>query len=153
MNRCAGIPKVAFLFLIKGPMPHSHLWTRWLEGAAGLIPRQQVDLGGICYCLAAVQLYRAGLCRCGAVRQGAACRLLQAQKMSCSPLAVAAVKQYCADSSATAYERQHLFSIYIHARPDITVDYPPESIFHNRVVSARAAMPPPGRTGAISARF
>lgn len=31
-------PKVALMFLTRGPMHHEELWTRWLASAAGLVP-------------------------------------------------------------------------------------------------------------------
>lgn len=30
-----GMPKVALLFLTRGPMTHENLWSRWFEQAAG----------------------------------------------------------------------------------------------------------------------
>lgn len=32
---------MALLFLVVNGIPHQRLWTQWLEGAAGLFPRQQ----------------------------------------------------------------------------------------------------------------
>lgn len=31
-------PKVALMFLTRGPMHHEELWTRWLASAANLVP-------------------------------------------------------------------------------------------------------------------
>lgn len=33
-------PKIALLFLIKGPLHHSEMWESWLEGAAGVVPAE-----------------------------------------------------------------------------------------------------------------
>ena len=34
-GRVTGMPKVALLFLTRGPMPHEQLWYNWFEQAAG----------------------------------------------------------------------------------------------------------------------
>eukprot|EP00889_Picochlorum_renovo_P005588 jgi/Picre1/32618/NNA_007964.t1 len=33
-----GFPKIALLFLLKGPLYHARTWERWLEGASGMVP-------------------------------------------------------------------------------------------------------------------
>lgn len=33
-------PKIALMFLIKGPLHHSEMWESWLEGAAGVVPAE-----------------------------------------------------------------------------------------------------------------
>lgn len=45
------------------------------------------------------------------------------------------VRRYCSpDPSDNPYLRQYLYSIYVHALPDQEVEYPPDSVFHNRIV-------------------
>jgi hypothetical protein len=46
------------------------------------------------------------------------------------------VRRYCTSSpSDNPYLRQLLFSIYVHALPEHDVQYPEDSIFHNRMAS------------------
>lgn len=33
------IPKLALLFLTRGPMPHREVWGRWFQSVAGLVPK------------------------------------------------------------------------------------------------------------------
>lgn len=40
-----GAPKVALLFLTKGPMHHEAAWRLWLASAAGLLPLRQAQVG------------------------------------------------------------------------------------------------------------
>lgn len=40
-----GSPKVALLFLTKGPMPHEGAWRLWLSSAAGLLPVREAQVG------------------------------------------------------------------------------------------------------------
>ena len=39
-----GLPKVALLFLTKGPMPHEPAWRLWFASAAGLLPARQAEV-------------------------------------------------------------------------------------------------------------
>jgi len=38
--RSLRVPKVALLFLTRGPMPHESMWALWLEAAAGALPQE-----------------------------------------------------------------------------------------------------------------
>jgi hypothetical protein len=57
---------------------------------------------------------------------------------ACNPLCVDALQQQLgAGRSAAVLARQHLFSVYVHARPTLK-DYPEGSIFHGRLIPDRA---------------
>ena len=46
VDSCAAtlsFPRIALLFLIKGPLYHSEMWESWLEGAAGVLPAEYLS--------------------------------------------------------------------------------------------------------------
>lgn len=65
-----GSPKVALLFLAKGPMPHEGAWRLWLSSAAGLLPARKAQVGcaGV-YCMACLPA-EGGSCRPAALVYG-----------------------------------------------------------------------------------
>lgn len=103
------IPKVALMFLTRGPMPHEELWNRWLASAAGLV---------------AVDCASDSLCNHTPVN---------GSRTKASQPSMQALKQTCTlkRTAPNAYLQQHMFSIYIHPPPDFT-GYDPSSVFHNR---------------------
>lgn len=52
-NRLLGLPRIALLFLSRGPMYHEETWAKWFAGAAGLIPKPTLQVGTTvkCSCL------------------------------------------------------------------------------------------------------
>ena len=108
------MPKVALMFLTRGPMPHEELWNRWLASAAGLV---------------AVECASASLC---SQTQS------NSSRSSSNPQpSMQALKQTCTlkRTAANAYLQQHMFSIYIHPPPDFA-GYDPSSVFYNRELPA-----------------
>lgn len=108
------MPKVALMFLTRGPMPHEELWNRWLASAAGLV---------------AVDCASASLC---SQTQS------NSSRSSSNPQpSMQALKQTCTlkRTAANAYLQQHMFSIYIHPPPDFA-GYDPSSVFYNRELPA-----------------
>ena len=83
------IPKVAMLFLTPGALPHERLWREWLQGAVSLLPVPSV----VAYARRGWGLDRLRLTDLQAV---------------CTPLL---------DVELPLSQRQHLFSIYVHAHP------------------------------------
>eukprot|EP00884_Botryococcus_braunii_P016679 jgi/Botrbrau1/3695/Bobra.0008s0022.1 len=53
-------PKVALMFLTRGPMHHEGLWTRWLASAAGLVP---ADLLRFANCTDSYVAHLRNICR------------------------------------------------------------------------------------------
>eukprot|EP00887_Chlorella_sp_A99_P005964 scaffold29.g5964.t1 len=98
---------VALLFLSRGTLPHAEIWQRWMEDAAGRLPRRHAAAFGCSP--GAVELLRQA-CGSGVAGPGAI---------------------------ANAYHRQHLFSIHIHSPPDSVDDYPATSIFSKRTIACR----------------
>jgi hypothetical protein len=47
-NRLLKTPRIALLFLARGPMFHEEVWARWFAGAAGLIPKPTLQVGCLC---------------------------------------------------------------------------------------------------------
>ena len=45
-NRLLKTPRIALLFLARGPMFHEEVWARWFAGAAGLIPKPTLQVHG-----------------------------------------------------------------------------------------------------------
>ncbi|KAK9787631.1 hypothetical protein WJX73_008336 [Symbiochloris irregularis] len=105
-----GMPKVALLYLTRGPMAHEQLWSTWFEQAAGLV---RADCLGAALCEGASQPRAAG--RPGVLEAvGSACR----GKETTGPDVVS---------------RQSLFSVYVHANPDFE-GYKPKSPFYGRII-------------------
>ncbi|GAB4817485.1 hypothetical protein N2152v2_004531 [Parachlorella kessleri] len=103
------IPKVALLFLTPGPLPQEPVWRDWFAAAEGQLPAAAVTPSSLCSIAAAedeeaVRRLRAA---CGAFN-------------SPSPGSPA--------SHSGILQRQHLFSVYVHAPPDFP-GYPPGSLF------------------------
>lgn len=104
------MPKVALMFLTRGPMPHEELWNRWLASAAGLV---------------AVDCASASLCS-QTPTNGSSIKSNPQPSMQ-------ALKQACTlkRTAPNAYLQQHMFSIYIHPPPDFA-GYDPSSVFYKR---------------------
>ena len=47
-NRLLKTPRIALLFLARGPMFHEEVWARWFAGAAGLIPKPTLQARSTC---------------------------------------------------------------------------------------------------------
>ncbi|PRW58041.1 Transcription initiation factor TFIID subunit 13 [Chlorella sorokiniana] len=129
-TRCVVTPshgKVALLFLApETELPHDMTWTAWMREARGLLPRGSLA-GPEAFCLQ--QCDASGDCvrRCGA-------------EAACNPLCVAAVQEELSPKRSTAVlQQQHLFSVYVHARPAYK-DYPEGSVFQGRLIPDRAGM-------------
>ncbi len=107
------MPKVALMFLTRGPMPHEELWNRWLASAAGLV---------------AVDCASSSLCSQTPVNSSSSKRGESHPQPSMSTLRSACTLKRTAQNG---YLQQHMFSIYIHPPPDFP-GYDPSSVFHNR---------------------
>lgn len=107
------MPKVALMFLTRGPMPHEELWNRWLASAAGLV---------------AVDCASASLCSTAPINSSSS----SSSRTNSQP-SMQALKQSCTlkRTAPNAYLQQHMFSIYIHPPPDFQ-GYDPSSVFHKR---------------------
>ncbi|KAL3144019.1 hypothetical protein ABBQ32_003823 [Trebouxia sp. C0010 RCD-2024] len=105
------MPKVALMFLTRGPMPHEELWNRWLASAAGLV---------------AVDCTSTSLCSQTPLISTST---RTAQRQPSMPV----LKQACTlkRTAENGYLQQHMFSIYIHPPPDFA-GYDPSSVFHKR---------------------
>lgn len=109
------MPKVALMFLTRGPMPHEELWNRWLASAAGLVA---VDCTSSSVCSPTLLSNTNG---------SSTSSKAQAQPSR------SALKQACTlkRTAENGYLQQHMFSIYIHPPPDFG-GYDPSSVFHRR---------------------
>ncbi|EFN57293.1 hypothetical protein CHLNCDRAFT_143889 [Chlorella variabilis] len=125
-THCAVTPshgKVALLFLTHGDLPHAAMWTDWMRAAAGLLPRGGLA-GPDAFCLK--QCDAAGTCarQCGAAA-------------ACNPLCVDALRRRLGPGrSPSVLAQQHLFSVYVHARPTLK-DYPEGLVFQGRLIPDR----------------
>ena len=108
------MPKVALMFLTRGPMPHEELWNRWLASAAGLV---------------AVDCASASVCPHISTNASSS--------DATTPPSMQALKQQCTlkRTATNAYLQQHMFSIYIHPPPDFA-GYDPSSVFYQRELPA-----------------
>ena len=113
------MPKVALMFLTRGPMPHEELWNRWLASAAGLVA---VDCASSSLCSQTPMNSSSS-----SSKDGSSNTTAQRQP------SMAALKQACTlkRSAENGYLQQHMFSIYIHPPPDYA-GYDPSSVFHKR---------------------
>lgn len=97
------LPRVALLFLTRGPMPHERTWQACMGWAQGQIPLQAVHLSGVCDpSISAGGSIQQVLQACGRGRRGAGTRS-------------------AGQEGRPAWEailEQHLFSVYVHAPPD-----------------------------------
>ncbi|KAL4855995.1 hypothetical protein ACK3TF_003440 [Chlorella vulgaris] len=105
--------KVALLFLTHGELPHDGLWTDWIREAGGLLPRSSLA-GDTAFCLK--QHYLPAPVR----RSGS---LQPARRLG-------------RGRSPAVLGQQHLFSLYVHARPTLK-DYPEGSAFRGRLIPDR----------------
>ncbi len=107
------MPKVALMFLTRGPMPHEELWNRWLASAAGLV---------------AVDCASSSLCSQIPVNSSRS----KSGESHAQP-SMSALRSACTlkRSAQNGYLQQHMFSIYIHPPPDFP-GYDPSSVFYNR---------------------
>ena len=114
------MPKVALMFLTRGPMPHEELWNRWLASAAGLV---------------AVDCASSSLCSQTPMDSNT-----DSSNSTSKPQrqpSMSAVKQACTlkRTAQNGYLQQHMFSIYIHPPPEFA-GYDPSSVFHKRELPA-----------------
>ncbi|GAB4818184.1 hypothetical protein N2152v2_005230 [Parachlorella kessleri] len=116
------LKKVALMFLTTGPLPHAQLWEEWLGQVAGSLPASALATpGALC-----LKRCRSGRCTrdCGPAA-------------ACSPLCRAQLaSQFAVPPNATALQRQHLFSIYVHAPPSWK-RYPAGSLFDGTLLRRR----------------
>lgn len=120
--------QVALLFLTHGDLPHETLWTAWMREARGLLPRSSL-MGDEAFCLK--QCDDAGACvqQCG-------------RAAACNPLCVDALRRrHGPGRSASVLQQQHLFSLYVHARPTLK-DYKEPSVFEGRLIPERTTGKP-----------
>ncbi|KAI3427440.1 hypothetical protein D9Q98_010355 [Chlorella vulgaris] len=101
------LPKVALLFLTYGELRHEAAWTRWLESAAGMLPAHTAQ---------------AAVCEEG--------RDYEALRRAC------AAEVPGSSGGSSIIERQHLFSVYVHAPPNVT-GYPSGSLWEGHLVTHR----------------
>ena len=115
------MPKVALMFLTRGPMPHEELWNRWLASAAGLVA---VDCASNSLCSQTPM---------PSTNSNSSNRTSTAQRQP----SMSAVKQACTlkRTAENGYLQQHMFSIYIHPPPDFA-GYDPSSVFYKRELPA-----------------
>lgn len=103
------LPRVALLFLTKGDLFHHNTWRLWFQSAAGALPRSAVHAA-----------------TCGSGKETATrgatelCTLTGDGK----------------DSAETVVDAQHLFSVYVHAPPDVP-DGDLAPLFQGRMVTRR----------------
>lgn len=121
--------KIALLFLTHGDLPHDLVWTAWLREARGLLPRSSLA-GEQAFCLQ----------QCDDA--GDACVQRCGRAAACNPLCLEALRQQLGPSRSTAVlQQQHLFSVYVHARPTLK-DYKEPSAFAGRLIPDRAIAKP-----------
>lgn len=115
------MPKVALMFLTRGPMPHEELWNRWLASAAGLV---------------AVDCTSNSLCSQIPMPSSSPDSSNRSSTARRQP-SMSAVKQACTlkRTAQNSYLQQHMFSIYIHPPPDFA-GYDPSSVFYQRELPA-----------------
>ncbi|EFN51093.1 hypothetical protein CHLNCDRAFT_55340 [Chlorella variabilis] len=106
-----GIPKVALLFLTYGPLYHEAAWRLWFASAAGLLPAREAE---------------SAVCEPGA-------EVYEAMRGACSSAtSVGAV----AGMGPQPIERQHLYSVHIHAPPSFE-GYPSGSLWEGCLIPRR----------------
>ncbi|KAL4433936.1 hypothetical protein ABPG75_000377 [Micractinium tetrahymenae] len=121
--------KIALLFLTHGDLPHDMVWTAWMREARGLLPRSSLA-GEQAFCLQ----------QCDDA--GDACMQQCGRAAACNPLCLEALRQQQGSSRSTAVlQQQHLFSVYVHARPTLK-DYKEPSVFAGRLIPDRAIAKP-----------
>ena len=102
-----GMPKVALLFLARDSLPHEELWKAWLGSAAGLVNTKCI--------------------------KGLPCQNFGSHYWQ-------HLQDVCGDShrntSHSALDRQHMFSLYVHNWPNSTA-FDPDSVFYNQEVPNR----------------
>lgn len=119
------VPKIALLFLIKGPLYHGEMWEKWFESAQDMVPKEKVqevlscEEGGRDLLAAEQQFYSANATRttaptaAGAPRDGASKRN-RYNSYDVVGACGSTVRQSCV-------QKQHLYSLYIHLRSDLDV--------------------------------
>ncbi|KAI3430985.1 hypothetical protein D9Q98_009388 [Chlorella vulgaris] len=152
------VPKVALMFLSRGWLPHKTVWHEWMKGVdGGVLPvpalarlgcsQEQVDLVqalGTADAGTAEQEDQAG----EEAREGrqeekdtekeedTAEHGEEEEGSSGSSKSTSSSKSSKSRSS-TLYQRQRLFTIYVHSPPNYTVPFDEDSIFHGREAKNR----------------
>lgn len=128
-------PKVALLFLTRGPMAHERTWSAWLAGAAGLVPLPAVARRG-CGPEAVAALDAA--CGAAAGRRAAHKFGEDNGEDAAAAAAAGAAAARAPLAGRAALRAQHLFTIFVHAPPDFP-GYAPDSLFAGRIIDTRIA--------------
>ncbi|PRW05935.1 beta-1,6-N-acetylglucosaminyltransferase enzyme [Chlorella sorokiniana] len=124
------MPKVALLFLTRGDLFHSGVWERWFAAARDLLPAEQL---------------RTVACNISSATAASAPAAEPAapepqQRVTPEQLAAAcgwdAADGQLLPSPGNAIDQQHLFSVYVHAPPNITDADLPE-LFRGRLITDR----------------
>jgi hypothetical protein len=124
------VPKIALLFLIKGPLYHGEMWEKWFESAQDMVPKEKVQ--------EVLSCEEGGRNLLAEQQQGRGVRFYSANATTASTAAGAPrddaskrsiynsydVVDACGSAGAvrqSCVQRQHLYSLYIHLRSDLDV--------------------------------
>lgn len=113
-DKCAEtlqFPKIALMFLLKGPMYHGEMWEHWLSGASGMLPGEYVsDFACI---------------------DGKSAQRTWPQAGGKSNVSIGNLLRSCGRSAPhwdhSSFGAQHLFNLYIHLSQDVDLDVLDES--------------------------
>lgn len=120
VDSCAqelGVPKVALMFLLKGPLYHKDIWSAWLKAASGMVPKENL---------------RSKMCeskissddeleRVSASRGGRRLLSSKSEGASYHMQTISPVPVNCTNAPL-ARTVQHLFNVYIHLSKDLSLD-------------------------------
>lgn len=113
------LPKIALLFLIKGPLYHGEMWEKWFQSAQGMVPKEKVQEVLSCdeQGSGEVLLYSANATRTTATGpRDASTKNIHTEKDIIDACGTAA-----GTGIQSSVQKQHLYSLYIHLRSDLDV--------------------------------
>ncbi len=103
-DACAEVlkfPKIALMFLLKGPMYHGNMWETWLSGASGMIPAEYISTFA---CISDKN------------------RQLLGQKNASIENLLGACGRDAPHWQHSSVGAQHLFNMYIHVSKEVDLD-------------------------------
>lgn len=130
------LPRVALLFLTRGDLFHHETWAAWFRAARDQLPAAQLHAaacGAAAPAPAATPAGKGRLLKSGAGKGAQAAAAAAAEEQQLSQLAAA-----CSTGSSGGgpIDQQHLFSVYVHAPPDVKDSDLPE-LFRGRLITDR----------------